>query len=138
MDILIGTFGKALASAGAYAIVAPPVREYLVNTARSLIFTTALPPVTVWWTIHVLRKALKAVDRRTQLNECIRVFRQALGCTGPGSHIVPLVVGEDSAARQLVTTAARVWLLGPAYPTADCTGRDRAATILVRGEHGPG
>ncbi len=101
VDILVGTFGKALASAGAYAIVAPPVREYLVNAARSLIFTTAMPPISVWWTIHVLRQALTAGDRRSQLKECIRVFRQALGCTGPGSHIVPLVVGEDFAAVQL-------------------------------------
>ena len=101
VDILVGTFGKALASAGAYAIVAPQLREYLVNTARSLIFTTALPPVTVRWTIHVLRKALKAVDRRKQLDECVGVFRQALGCTGPGSHIVPLMIGEDAATARL-------------------------------------
>ena len=67
VDILIGTFGKALASAGAYAIVAPPVRDYLVNTARSLIFTTAMPPVTVWWTIFVLRRALDASDRRSAI-----------------------------------------------------------------------
>ncbi len=101
IDILIGTFGKALASAGAYTIVAPPVRDYLINTARSLIFTTALPPVTVWWTIFVLRRALDASDRRSALNECIRVFRQALGGSETGSHIVPLVVGADSAATQL-------------------------------------
>ncbi len=101
VDILIGTFGKALASAGAFAIVAPPLREYLINTARSLIFTTAMPPVTVWWTVFVLRQALSAGERRIRLHESVRLFRQALGCVGPGSHIVPLVVGEDSAATQL-------------------------------------
>ena len=46
-------------------------------------------------------QALQADDRRSQLVECIRVFRQALGCTGPGSHIVPLVVGEDATATRL-------------------------------------
>ncbi len=98
VDILVGTFGKALASAGAFAIVAPTVREYLINTVRSLIFTTALPPVTVWWTVFVLRRALDASDRRAQLRDSVHIFREALGAAGPGSHIVPLVVGEDHAA----------------------------------------
>ncbi|MFW6170312.1 MAG: aminotransferase class I/II-fold pyridoxal phosphate-dependent enzyme [Planctomycetota bacterium] len=101
VDILLGTFGKALASAGAYAIVAPPVREHLVNTARSLIFTTALPPVMIRWAIFALRNALEADERRARLGECARVFRQALGGDGVGTHIVPVVVGEDVVAGKL-------------------------------------
>ncbi|PKL15216.1 MAG: 8-amino-7-oxononanoate synthase, partial [Spirochaetae bacterium HGW-Spirochaetae-6] len=44
VDILVGTFGKALASFGAYALCSLAMKDYLINTARSLIFTTALPP----------------------------------------------------------------------------------------------
>ncbi|MFO7902346.1 MAG: aminotransferase class I/II-fold pyridoxal phosphate-dependent enzyme [Planctomycetota bacterium] len=101
VDILVGTFGKALASAGAYAIVAPPAREHLVNTARSLIFTTALPPVMIRWAMFAFQEAIQADERRSRLSECTRVFRQALGGDGVGTHIVPLVVGEDLVARKL-------------------------------------
>lgn len=101
VDILVGTFGKALASAGAYAIVAPAVREYLVNTARSLIFTTALPPVMIRWAEFALRKAWAAEERRARLRACSRRFRQALGVDPDGSHIVPLVVGQDCHAKAL-------------------------------------
>lgn len=43
IDILIGTFGKAFGSTGAYAIMEPEVRTYLVNHMRPLIFTTGCP-----------------------------------------------------------------------------------------------
>ncbi|KAJ7742477.1 pyridoxal phosphate-dependent transferase [Mycena maculata] len=39
----IHTFGKALGSSGAVVLTSPPVRAYLINYARSLIFTTSLP-----------------------------------------------------------------------------------------------
>lgn len=46
IDFLVGTFGKAAASAGAYIVCRKVIREYLVNRMRTLIFTTGLPPVT--------------------------------------------------------------------------------------------
>ena len=45
IDLLCGTFGKALASVGAYVICDSIIKEYLVNRMRTLIFTTAMPPV---------------------------------------------------------------------------------------------
>jgi len=97
IDVLVGTFGKALASTGAYAIVRPPLRDYLVNTARSLIYTTALPPVNVSWSLFALQKSLEADERRQALGERTDSFRETLN-TDRGSHIVPLIVGSDSAA----------------------------------------
>ena len=44
IDFLVGTFGKAAASAGAYIVCRKVIREYLVNRMRTLIFTTGLPP----------------------------------------------------------------------------------------------
>ncbi len=45
VDVIVGTFGKAFASMGAFCAVLPVVRDYLVNRSRSLIFSTALPPL---------------------------------------------------------------------------------------------
>lgn len=44
IDVIVGTFGKAAASMGAFAVVGRDMRDYLVNTARSFIFSTAIPP----------------------------------------------------------------------------------------------
>ena len=50
IDFLCGTFGKALASVGAYVVCSEVMRSFLVNRMRTFIFTTALPPLNVAWT----------------------------------------------------------------------------------------
>ena len=54
IDFLCGTFGKALASVGAFVICRKLLRDYLVNKMRTLIFTTALPPLNIAWTRFVV------------------------------------------------------------------------------------
>ena len=100
IDLLVGTFGKAAASAGAYIVCSRLLREYLVNRMRTLIFTTALPPVCIQWTLFVLRQLEQMQQRRThleQLSRRLRLTLQQLGCTCPSqSHIVPLLVGPSA------------------------------------------
>src|SRR5436190_20649942 len=47
VDVVVGTLGKALGSYGAFACCDADMAEYLVNSARTLIFSTALPPPAV-------------------------------------------------------------------------------------------
>ena len=67
IDFIVGTFGKAFASMGAFVVCEEIFREYLVNTQRSLIFTTALPPVNVAWTRFILNKMPDFYDLRIKL-----------------------------------------------------------------------
>ena len=101
IDFLVGTFGKALASVGAYVVCSETMRRYLVNTMRPLIFSTALPPVNIAWSSFVFERLSRWSAEREHLSEISRMLRDHLaGITGTitsASHIVPFVVGENEA-----------------------------------------
>lgn len=100
IDLLVGTFGKALASMGAYVVCSPVIREYLINTMRPLIFSTALPPAQMAWT-HFLFDRLPSFHReRKQLEATSFLLRRALEGKGgerSASHIIPFIIGENEA-----------------------------------------
>lgn len=102
IDFLVGTFGKAAASAGAYLVCNHIIREYLVNRMRTLIFTTALPPVNIAWTLFIVRKLPAMEERRKHLAAISLMLRRALQAKGYAcpslSHIVPMVIGPSADA----------------------------------------
>lgn len=67
IDYLVGTFGKAFASVGAYILCDEPVRQWLINQMRPLIFSTALPPMNHAWTRFILAKMPNLNDKRQHL-----------------------------------------------------------------------
>lgn len=101
VDIVVGTFGKALASAGAFALMSPLMRQYMVNRCRSLIFSTSLPPVTAQWSLHMWNTALRADNRRTELARVSAALARILGNDSEPSHIQPLIVGNAHHAVEL-------------------------------------
>lgn len=103
VDVVVGTFGKALASMGAFASFSnPEVAQWVVNTARSLIFSTALPPLNVAWTLTTLRQSLSMDSRREHLNALsARLADGVASVTGnetTPSHILPIIVGDANRA----------------------------------------
>ena len=100
VDIMIGTLGKALASSGAYAIVSREMREFMVNRARSLIFSTALPPICAAWSEFIIRRTLGMDTERARLEDLARQFAAMLG-VDEASHIRPLTVGDPRRAVEL-------------------------------------
>lgn len=102
IDFLVGTFGKAAASAGAYIVCSKMMREYLINKMRTFIFTTALPPVTVQWTSFVVGHLAALQHKRTHLLQISRQLKEAVEKQGfacpSDSHIIPLTMGASAAA----------------------------------------
>lgn len=105
IDFLVGTFGKAAASAGAYIVCRQIIREYLINKMRTFIFTTALPPVNIQWTAWVLKHLSGFHQKREHLLKISRKLQEALlrkGYDCPSvSHIVPMIIGasEDTVLK---------------------------------------
>lgn len=102
IDFLCGTFGKALASVGGYVVCSRTIHDYLVNKMRTLIFTTALPPVNLMWTYFILGHLEEFRDRRQHLQRISTLLKEGLLSAGypcpSTSHIVPMTVGDSGAA----------------------------------------
>ena len=105
VDVVVGTFGKAAASMGAFAITDSVTRDYLINSSRSFIFSTALPPMQVAWSRFTLSKLLYGNTQREHLShlagELNRVLRQFSVIPIEESHIQPLVIGDPKEAVDL-------------------------------------
>jgi len=126
VEIVMGTLSKALGSVGGYIAGSRVLIDWLINRARSFIYSTALPP-------GVIAASRAAVDLargpegaalRGRLRENIARFHAGLPATWKnrtlsGSAIQPLICGEASAAVQLATTLRDRGFLIPAirYPT---------------------
>ena len=123
IDFIVGTFGKAFASYGAFVVCDELFKEYLVNTQRSLIFTTALPPVNVAWTRFVLGKMSGLFGYRLKLAKMAERLRETLRSRGfetrGDSHIVPFLCGsnENSAYMSELFRDNGFFVLPVRYPT---------------------
>jgi 8-amino-7-oxononanoate synthase len=102
----VHTCGKALAAAGAFVCGSDRLRRFLINRARTFIFTTALPPYIASQVSAGMNLAKEADDERRHLIELSEFLRKELQrngfapCSGK-SHIVPVILGANQAALHL-------------------------------------
>jgi 8-amino-7-oxononanoate synthase len=103
VDILVGTLGKALGSYGAYVCANKEIVEYLINTARSFIFSTAPPPPVVAAALAALELLESHPHRVERLRSNAAVLREALAEEGlaVGTQIVPVEVGPATQTMEL-------------------------------------
>lgn len=99
IDFIMGTFSKALAGFGAYLAASRKIIEYLINTSRSFIYSTALPPLIIACNLASMELIKEEPYRRARLLECAKYFRDTLKEKGfrvkGDSQIIPLVIGEN-------------------------------------------
>ncbi len=95
IDIIMGTFSKALAGFGAYAACSEEIKDYLVNFCRSFIYSTSLPEYTVNANLLALDKVLNEPSRRKVLADNTDMMRRRLKDLGVDilgeTQIIPIV-----------------------------------------------
>jgi len=99
IELIMGTFGKALGSFGAYVASSREIIEYLINTSRSFIYSTALPPAVIASDLASIGLIEQEPFRRLKLLESAANLRGALKEKGfdvkGESQIVPLITGDN-------------------------------------------
>jgi len=106
VDVVMGTLGKALGSYGAYVCADRETTDYLLNTARSFVFSTALPPSVAAAGLAALELLESQPERVERLAVNARTLRDALAGEGLGTsdtetQIVPLAIGDAGTAMDL-------------------------------------
>lgn len=134
-DIITATFGKAGGSYGAFAVVKPVMKNYLINKARSFIFSTALSPIQLKWTEFALKKIIELDNERNELKNKSLYFRKKLKkkghLTNSDSHIIPVITGNDNEAVKLSEKLKdRGYYVLPVRPPAVPAGTSRLRISL--------
>jgi glycine C-acetyltransferase/8-amino-7-oxononanoate synthase len=106
VDLVVGTLGKALGSYGAYVCAGAELCEYLLNTARSFIFSTALPPPALAAALAALELLEAEPELVRRLNANAVALREGLAAEGLAaggseSQVVPLEVGDAERTMEL-------------------------------------
>ena len=108
-DIVMGTLGKALGSAGAFVACTNELRELLVNRSRTLIYTTGLPPATLAASAAAIDVVHDEPERRRNLLDICAYMRTTLREIGYNvpegdSQIIPVIIGENERTVNLSRT----------------------------------
>jgi 8-amino-7-oxononanoate synthase len=140
VDVISGTLGKALGGYGAYVVADRDLRDLLVNRARSVVFSTGLPPAVV----RAAETALELVDSEPERIERLRrnaeTLRQALADEGmpvdSETQILPLQLGDPSRAVAASGRAldAGVYVQAIRPPTVPVGGSRLRMTVMASHE----
>jgi 8-amino-7-oxononanoate synthase len=110
VDVLIGTLSKALGAYGAFAACDQEMAQFLVNSARPFIFSTAPPPPAVAGALAALELLIEQPQRVDKLQANADALREELArerfeVAGSTTQIVPLVVGDAKQAMRICELA---------------------------------
>ena len=112
--IQMGTLGKAFGTYGAYVAGSRALITYLLNTARTFLFTTAIPPAVAAATLAALDILEQEPERRQRLGKNQRTLAHGLAAAGFTTHqgetpIFPLIVGDPG---RTVAMSEQLWEAG--------------------------
>ncbi|MEF7615375.1 8-amino-7-oxononanoate synthase [Aquincola sp. MAHUQ-54] len=149
--VYMGTLGKAIGAAGAFVAAHPVVIDWLVQSARTYVYTTATPPALA----HAVRASLGLVGgpqgdrRRRRLGRLVRQLRCRLGALidahprlgwrlpASATAIQPLIVGSNETALQLAAALEAEGLWVPAIRPPTVPAGAARLRITLSAEHTP-
>jgi 8-amino-7-oxononanoate synthase len=119
VDVLTGSLGMALGSYGGFACCDHVTARYLVNSARTLLHSTAPPPVAVaaaMAALELLEEQPRRVEKLHANAEalCDGLAREGFEVAGACTHVVPLLVGDAAAAAEIVENALELGVFAEA------------------------
>lgn len=132
VDVVMGTLGKALGTAGAFVAGSPALREVLLNRARAFVFSTGSPPAMAAAALEALRIVRAEPWRRDRVRAVARRLREGLRALGrpaageEDGHVVPVRTGTAEETVRLGTALRRMgWLVGAVRPPTVPPGTSR-------------
>ena len=140
VDVVVGTLGTALGSYGAFALCDKPLASYLVNSARTLIFSTALPPPAVAAAVASLELLREQPRRVEKLQRNATVMREALVAQGLSTgasetQIMPLLTGGAVEAVDATDRALEQGVFAQAIRPPDVPSGTSRLRIAVMASH---
>ncbi|MDR2027336.1 MAG: 8-amino-7-oxononanoate synthase [Prevotellaceae bacterium] len=145
IEYIVFTLGKAGASEGAFIVCDSGTKQWLINKSRTLIFTTATPPVNILWTHFIIKKIVGMNREREHLRQITERLRDRLaGHNIPynilgNTHIIPIVTGENDKCIALSEKmqSKGIWVMPVRYPSVPA-GQARirlSLTAAMSNEH---
>jgi 8-amino-7-oxononanoate synthase len=109
---IVHTCGKALASAGAFVCGRKALKDYLINRARTFVFSTAMPPYIAGQIHSAMSLARAAESERAHLRRIASALREELAAVGlntgaSSTHIVPIMLGTNEMALYVASELQR-------------------------------
>ena len=100
IDIVTATFGKAVGSFGAFCVSSDDIINYLINKARSFIFSTSIPPLNIAWSNWLLTEKRDYIEKqKAKLNTLVQDVHKCITDLGLNTvsttHIIPIVIGAN-------------------------------------------
>ena len=119
IDIRMGTLSKAVAGTGGFFTGSTTLRDFFVNTSRSLIYSTALPHAALAWDLAAVRHIRQNPGMGKKLLEKAERFREAVREAGfdtlsSETQIIPCLVGNEKEALSLSTHLKKNGIKAPA------------------------
>lgn len=138
VDILIGTFGKAFSSLGAFIGGSLDLRNYLINRCRPFIYSTALPPFVTG--VNLASVTQNHAEKQAALAAITRYCHHQLDryrAPTAHHHIVPLPVGTPEKALAYADQLARQGLITTAIRHPTVPKHQDLIRISLRADHTP-
>ncbi|MDR1983177.1 MAG: 8-amino-7-oxononanoate synthase [Holosporaceae bacterium] len=140
LTVVMGTFGKALSSSGAYVACSELMKKYLINRSKGFIYSTALSPFCMGVAMHNWNLLKTFKETRGRIIEFANNFRHNIGglgykAGGADTNIVPIIFDNINAMLDLNIKLLKNRILASAVrPPASPTSRIRFAVNATHSE----